>query len=395
MSKTVLYVHGTGVRKSSYESSAARIAAGLQRAVPGVRLEPCLWGDAYGATLKLDGVSIPEYVKPAAVVGAEEVGVALWDLLARDELFELREMGAFTAGVIESPLLRENKQALKQAFAQLPADAQVLAVLGNYAAASAWPAVVDHVAASPVTRTAIDAARIALGPLRLAIGRAIVATLQARLAALNSPPLPAAERDDLVERCAEVLGGREGGGIMDWLTSRLVGFGLSWATAKARRKREALYGVAAPTAGDVVMYQARGQQIRDFIEERIRQCGDDVTIIAHSLGGIACVDLLIKKKLPQVQTLITVGSQAPFLYEINALSSLEFGKPLPEHFPKRWLNFFDYNDLLSYKAEPVFTEHAKDVEVSSGQPFPASHSAYWNEQVFWDKVRSVLVQVAA
>jgi hypothetical protein len=59
----------------------------------------------------------------------------------------------------------------------------------------------------------------------------------------------------------------------------------------------------------------------------------------NSLGGIACVDLLIQEPLPQVKLLVTAGSQAPFLYEINALSSLEYGKPLPGHFPE-WLNIF-------------------------------------------------------
>ena len=73
----------------------------------------------------------------------------------------------------------------------------------------------------------------------------------------------------------------------------------------------------------------------------------------HSLGGVACVDLLVEAALPQVELLVTVGSQAPFFYEIDALQSLRFGVPLPEHFP-RWLNVYDLRDFLSYVAAGVF-----------------------------------------
>ena len=58
-------------------------------------------------------------------------------------------------------------------------------------------------------------------------------------------------------------------------------------------------------------------------------------MIAHSLGGIACVELFIEQKLSKkVDALVTVGSQAPFFYEIEALRTVEkYGDPLPGHFP--------------------------------------------------------------
>jgi hypothetical protein len=390
MAKTVLYVHGTGVRKQSFEASAARIASGLARTNPSVKLAPCLWGDALGARLGLDGASIPEYVKSPTAAAGDEENVALWDLLARDCLFELRELAASASTELDPPLVLAAKQALRDALVLLATDVALLARLDGFATPEQWQLAVITVRQSAVLNEAIDAVRIALGPLRLALGRAIVAALQAQLADLTMPGLPKAMRDQLVVECAERMGGAEAGGLLDWFTSRLVGLGLGWATAKARRKREALYGVAAPTAGDVVMYQARGQAIRDFIEERIRKIDDEVVIIAHSLGGIACVDLLILKDLPQVKALVTVGSQAPFLYEINALGALPFKAPLPEHFPQQWLNFYDCNDLLSYRAAPVFAGRAQDVEIASGQPFPHSHSAYWDEQLFWDRLEPLL-----
>ena len=87
------------------------------------------------------------------------------------------------------------------------------------------------------------------------------------------------------------------------------------------------------------MYLARGDAIRDFIAARIEAVPGPVLLVAHSLGGIACVDLLARKDLPKVKLLVTVGSQAYFLYEINALPSRKWGEKLPCHFPS-WLNIY-------------------------------------------------------
>jgi hypothetical protein len=79
-----------------------------------------------------------------------------------------------------------------------------------------------------------------------------------------------------------------------------------------------------------------------------------VGVFAHELGGIACVDLLAMRPLPQVKGLVTVGSQAPYLHEIGALRGIRPGTTmLPPHFP-RWLNVYDPYDFLSYVAEGVF-----------------------------------------
>jgi hypothetical protein len=89
------------------------------------------------------------------------------------------------------------------------------------------------------------------------------------------------------------------------------------------------------------------------------------------------------------KSLITAGSQAPFLYEIDCLTSLRAGQPLPDHFP-RWLNFYDPNDFLSYIGGQVFPGRVRDVEIQSRQPFPQSHSAYWTNRLFWNEVEAFL-----
>jgi pimeloyl-ACP methyl ester carboxylesterase len=146
---------------------------------------------------------------------------------------------------------------------------------------------------------------------------------------------------------------------------------------------------AAPVAGDVLYYQSKGAEIRAFVRERVEALNDDVVLVAHSLGGIACFELLVEEALPAVTKLVTVGSQAPLLYEIDALVSLAYGSELPGHFPA-WLNVYDRYDFLSFCAEGLFAGRVTDVEVSNGQPFPQSHSAYWTNAAVWRAVGAFL-----
>jgi hypothetical protein len=199
-------------------------------------------------------------------------------------------------------------------------------------------------------------------------------------------------RDKLVELVIEILGGRTAG-ILDVFRHSVKTIGgivlnpvIRWRT---RARRTDLTNVSTPIAGDILAYQGRrGEAFRSLIAQQIKNATTkQVVVLAHSLGGIACVELLIQKNLPQVSHLITIGSQAPFFYEMDALNTLEYGQPLPAHFPRRWLNVFDPHDILAYKAEKVFPKSAhvsiKDMEVDSGQPFPQSHSGYWTNKDFW------------
>ncbi len=389
--KTVLFVHGTGVRKAAYEATAALLAEGLAEQAPHVKLQPCLWGDTLGARLGHGGRSIPEFMGETPATVSQDQVLALWRLLGFDPLFELREVAAGAPAGLEPPAEKQRKLAFVTRLRALGAAPSLQPLLAGPAMAAQWQRAVDAVAADAALHEAVAASTRVDTPLRVATAHALVATLQQQLADDNMPALGNQRRDQLVDHCVDILGGRELG-VKDWITSRLVGFGLRWATAKARREREALYSAAYPAAGDILLYQARGLAIRDFIAQRVAACGDGVAIVAHSLGGIACVDLLVERALPNVKLLVTAGSQAPFLYEIGALSQLPFGQPLPAHFPRRWLNFYDLNDLLSYSAERIFPDVAQDVRVDSGQPFPESHSAYWGQPALWQALGPALCQ---
>jgi hypothetical protein len=147
--------------------------------------------------------------------------------------------------------------------------------------------------------------------------------------------------------------------------------------------------VATLAIGDVLLYQSRGGAIRDFIRCKILEAEPPVTVVAHSLGGVACVDLLAGSERLHVEHLITVGSQSSLLYEMGLLTALPFGMALPNHFPP-WLNVYDRNDFLSFFAAPLLGD-VRDWEVWSGEPFPDSHSAYFGNEKVWQAIRQFVL----
>src|ERR1700733_8028298 len=52
----------------------------------------------------------------------------------------------------------------------------------------------------------------------------------------------------------------------------------------------------APAIGDILHYQAMGKQIRDLIRKKIESIPGDIFILAHSLGGIACFELMVEAR---------------------------------------------------------------------------------------------------
>jgi len=136
---------------------------------------------------------------------------------------------------------------------------------------------------------------------------------------------------------------------------------------------------------DVLKYQQDGTALREYIADSIASCeSDSVALIGHSLGGIACFELLVEKDLSKVETLITIGSQAPYLYELDVLDSIRLGQELPAHFPA-WFNVYDPADVLSNCASALFAV-ASDIEVDNRRTFPGAHTAYFSNNQMWDQL---------
>jgi hypothetical protein len=395
MSKVFLFVHGTGVRTDDYRRSFLQVQAGLRGQWPGARVEPCSWGEKVGATLARGGISIPDFSGEAPPTDEQAALAVLWDLLAVDPDFEWRELaGAPAGGFVDAAqrLAAEQFSARVAALGSLPAALSRIPVADDDTASrdSDWQQACLAASGSQAMVAALDALKRVDGRVRRAAARACVAQHQWRQAFARGGALPASTRDALVDALFNELGGADAGRVVDWVTARFRHGVKRWATDKARRERDVLFNAAYPAAGDILRYQARGEAIRREIAARIDACGDDVVVLAHSLGGIACVDLLVMEPRPQVRALVTFGSQAPLLYELGALQSLAPPDKLPRHFPGTWLNFYDRDDLLSYVAAPLFSPVARDVPVRSGTPFPDAHSAYWTQPDVWERLEQLL-----
>jgi hypothetical protein len=388
----ILFVHGTGVRLASYDLTLSLVRHQVGKYLTDADVHQCLWGDPYGARLNGVGASIPTYAdRPQAPVAADEanrVDEAAWRLLAEDPLFELRllqglappkrELGPNDAARWQTSvkLLKalQPPDAFKQALAEARLD-------------TFWPSAYQVIASDQAVENILKDANRDPREVSRALARALVASLVECAMDGGHPGISGVPRTLLVNMLIPKLGELPLAPF-DWVTKPLLGLASRIGTRRGRRDRRALSDSSSFLAGDIILYQARGEEIRNFICDRIRKLDRELVVLAHSLGGIAAVDALVQNDFSdRVKALVTVGSQSPFFYEINALVSLPFGQAVPAHFPRKWLNIWDPNDFLSFLAKGVFPDGvAEDFEAASGVPFPCAHSAYWDQAKVWEKI---------
>jgi hypothetical protein len=391
---TVLLVHGTGGRKPETTKMYDLMQQELLKRRPDLNVVRCYWGDEVGAKLYANGASIPAYDQTRAIggVAAEDYNIALWDQLYRDPFYELQLLGlhgSHQADFVPGQL--SPGETLDRRLQALGISPDLAAQLEQADTADLFEPAQQAVRDAQAYADAISTATANdLTEYQRAIARAVVATMiqlahqQGHTVRLEND---AVLRDAIVTQIANGLGEPTYGLIGDWLARPL----LALATWYGKDHRGGLSDAWYPTVGDVVLYQGTGDPVRTFIRVQVAAATPPVVVLAHSLGGVASVDLLIMEDLPQVELLVTVGSQASVLYEMNALHSLRFGQPLPDHFP-RWVNIYDPRDFLSYIAAKVFPARPggphsiKDVVVDNRQPFPQAHSSYWTNPATWDTI---------
>ena len=387
---TVLFVHGTGVRNPGYEETFKLIEQKLHAERPDLKVERCLWGDSLGTKLNAQGASIPLYDATLALDEGEEEDyeIILWEQLYCDPFYELRVLSLKpvdeSAG---SPFGEQPGDELHSRMESLSPSPELQAKLEEAGIAEVFDEAREAVIRSDPYKEALQKASEELGEYCEAVARAIVAQTMFECEQQDRfPPIltDAQLRDEVVKLLSLALGEAELG-IGDWIVKPLFQLAQPIGTFYVKRRRGAITSAFSPMPCDILLYQGRGDRIRAFIREKIEQAEPPVVLLAHSLGGIACVDLLVKHPLSQVALLVTAGSQAPFLYEINALYSLEYGEPLPNHFPS-WLNIYDLRDFLSYIGANVFPNKVQDVQVDSKQPFPRAHGAYWTNDATWKEI---------
>jgi hypothetical protein len=177
-----------------------------------------------------------------------------------------------------------------------------------------------------------------------------------------------------------------------------------WATvtALARHLRSSIMEAATRFVGDVMLYLARGAEVRQLVHTAIWQASaarpqEPLVLIAHSLGGVIAYDYLADPAFhdrPAVDLLVTVGSQVALFAEYGLLQASQVARQrggIPQRTMSRaaglrgaWLNIYDPDDFLSFPIGGIFPPEAgSDRSCPAGKPFPASHSAYWhNDEVY-------------
>lgn len=421
---SVLFIHGTGVRAPGSTAALRTVREGLAAVRPDVTVAGCDWGSALGSYLRADGASIPGY-RPRGPVqrpAADDEERARWALLYLDPdaelaLFALREReaaGGFAPGSV-SPGAKVWTRATALGEAEAVRRAWEAAGLQELLAES-----LRGIQGSGEFRRACDAARDELdaGSLARLAGRSLVARALAGLpGGPGSVPVPG--RDAAVDAVVDALGG-EARGFAGGLARALGASARLMERAGGSRfvvgRRDAISERSLGFSGDILSYLVRGDAVRAYVAEQARELSPPVVLLGHSLGGIVAFDLLARGARidraaadgaasghrhpqaapgaarpagPPVARLVTVGSQAPLLYELDALPSRPFGTGLPAGFPE-WTNIYDPRDLLSFVGAEVFGPRVRDVEVDNGQPVSAAHGAYWANRHLYEVLAEVI-----
>ena len=381
---SIVLVHGTGVRMSGYRESFALAERTAKHAGISAKFVSCAWGNSLGIDFR--GLSLPPDIQTEErEQEREREDFARWSWLIADPKCELEKltirdpassMPAPAPGYDPAWLVEWNRIAAYRPSSGM----QVLlerAGLGATAWSRAWHTVTF---ADPIAQAAFEHSAHELVEAAQALSRAVVAQLLRDLGDSGEPTPSRSLRDRMVAQLNT-----------DWEVVVLAPTdffvrGLKrLATGVLKRYRGDLTEVIVPFIGDILLYQARGAEIREFVAGAIRNSSAPVTVVAHSLGGIACVDLFAMPGAPKINHLVTFGSQSPLFHEIGALQSLGANQPLPATFPQ-WLNVYDRNDMLSYVAGRLF-KGVKEFESASGKPFPDSHSDYFGNDAVWGEIQ--------
>jgi hypothetical protein len=127
-------------------------------------------------------------------------------------------------------------------------------------------------------------------------------------------------------------------------------------------------------------------------------------IVGHSLGAVILYDLLSDTRaLTEIATrtgtplvvdaLVTVGAQ-PGLFADMGLYNRQpgaDGRLAKPECVQRWMNVYDYTDVLSFRAEPFFAD-VKDFEFDNVSGALEAHSAYFRRPSFYKRLRARLAE---
>lgn len=369
---TLLFVHGTSVRETAYLETLSKLRDAAAGAHAPWTVRGCFWGAELGVSVVAD-TTVDE--DPA-----ENEDLQSWALLYSDPFYELRLLQ-----------LRPRELSVHQFEADFMSDvieykpsAETRSLFESAGMATALDDAVATVARSQELRAAATTASAEPLEHRESVARAIIAVAISERLPEGRPTVTGTTRDMLCESIGTDLGAY-GLSPASWLKRTAGNLGARALTRWATSRRQRLEDIASTYGGDVLKFLAGPEPFSRYLSASLEAIADDVFLLGHSLGGVICVDTLVRSDHPQVRGLITVGSQAPYLVQIDALRSIKPGSPLPASFP-RWLNIVDPRDLLAFPGVELFGDQITDHVVNNGEPFIQSHLAYWDNADVWSAV---------
>ncbi|MFN0106467.1 MAG: hypothetical protein ACKV2U_30795 [Bryobacteraceae bacterium] len=364
-----LFIHGTSVRKEDYNQTIFAIEKRLKSL--GHTVSPCIWGDNFGVPDQGWGDSIPGFnddnPKPP------DPDEALWILLFQDPFFRLRELKADDE---HWSAFQDNPgDPIWRAFNEIAIPKELLAIVATRGLTPFWDKNLAKLKDGQEFAAVVRAVPKPPAEVSVDLARAVVASFLIEATEAGAPAMMPLSRDKMVDLLAAAIGVEKG------LFDRPISF-------VVRGSRNRAMKIFMKYAADILLYQSRGEGIQTAVRTAIQKADGKVVVLAHSLGGVAAVDVLAKDDLRhKVSHLITAGSQAPFIYDVNALNSLSQVKTLPPFFPENWLNIYDESDVLSFLAEPVFSPARVTDFANYSKLAPlAAHSAYWDSDAVWNRI---------
>ena len=243
-------------------------------------LFPACGGDYKGAKLKADGASIPTYPetggnKPPAL-SPEEEDRRRWDVLYKDPFYEMRLLGlrpSLGRGSFDA-----SAKKLETRVQSLTSDDELQSKLEDFKFGQVFRqayAIVTGPESKPFTRL-MDTASSNLDEDYKVIARTIVAVATNLRKQRDIVPylLAPQYRDPAVKAIQYALSKREvSEGGANWVKQQFEGaifnIGAYFGTNQAVRKRGALMDSTYPLAGDILVYQAKGEGLREFIKSEI------------------------------------------------------------------------------------------------------------------------------
>jgi pimeloyl-ACP methyl ester carboxylesterase len=401
-----VFVHGVTVRPVSFHlfEEKVRLALRHRRSEAEMGFAAYFWGgDA--AALRWGGASIPGLTEEDQIVQKADLEAqvsvpTLRTLLLMYPLAELQSYRENAPAAGFRPDYQRNQDRNAQLRAAEPA---LIATLALRLTAAALPDVAESALLQQSVRAVLEAAtetesRLLIPDLIPLIANALTASLCRRtapaFAALDTAETWEALHTPIEAAVNEVLGGQLGTG------KSLRNAALSLATFALRHGlRRRIMPPVVRFIGDGFVYLTDRERyleglhatvVAARLEAQAKGGQEPLWLVGHSLGGILAFDFCCRYPQVTVDRLATVGSQVGLMAEADLLwqpheEAWQQGRrPVPGNV-RYWINIYDQNDMLSFRAAPVF-DRVDEQERGTGAPFPDAHGAYWDNGAVYDSI---------